>query len=529
MKKLKYCYYAGLLIAALLIRSLTWNSNSLNIDELGWIYLLHRIHINSIPFEGFVAHTTGPLAIYLLSILNVFQEIPTLAGLRQFQFIFCIVPTFYFLYKSVTRNGRWFSLLIFFLFIITNPTNDSLKTPVNDFFAYNTEFLLMMMIAAIYYLQKEKSPSNVRIFLVVFLSSCLFFVKSQAIVFTLYFLTIYILQLFFLDKRKVYFFFLFLLVLTLLLIGVLLKYDLWDAFVFEYLYKNFLYTHLGEFNLISQSLLVNQVFAQSILFFWITGGVIFLYFSWRIIKYYDITFFSYDSMKAVLLLLISLVVIFVSTNNFTHYKVFLFFPMSLAFGEAISSFPMNSIKVRIQIFVLVMSSYFVMYRSIFFEVYSNLSQGKLTEYKNSMGTNPILAYGANPFWSTNNRLDQKERTEVLEYMNQKLNANAGKSKIYIFGWFVSQGYYYELLKMGLPVSKSAQNQYLLEWFFKKDEVNYQKEEWNLILEFIKDKPDWIIDSESVLLTLKNRPIEKFIRRNYRVAYRSTNFVILQIK
>jgi hypothetical protein len=525
MTKLKILYYTGLVVFSACVRALTWNNNFLNIDELEWIYLLHRIKTNPIPFEGFVAHTTGPLAIYLLSILNFFQESPTLSGLRQFQFFVCIVPTFYFLYRSVSSDGKWLSFLIFFLFIITNDSHYSLTASVNDFFAYNTEYLLMVVIAAIYFIQRVKNPSSIRIISVVLLCFGLFFIKSQAIVFAGYFLCIYFIQLYLYDIKRAYLLVIYSIFFASLIIISLLGSGLWDSFLVEYLYKNFLYAQLNNTNFLSQLVSVKQVFVESILFFWIIAGALVCYLLWRIIKLNEIAFFTFDSLKAYLLLFISLFVVFVSTNNFNHYKVFLFFPMSLTLGEVFATFRIKLVQQKMQLLILLIFSYAFFYRSVVFEISQNFSYSKLREYRNSIGVNPLYARGANPFWSTNNNLDKSERIRVFQYLRRKLNSDNYNRKIYIFGWFVSQGYYYELLKFGVPVSKSAQNQYLLNWFFAKDFVNYQMEENQLILELKKNKPEWILDSEGVLTSLRNLPIEKYVIGNYTVVFKSENFTV----
>lgn len=529
MLKFNSIYYFGLIALALFIRSLTWNSNFLNIDELEWIYLLQRIKVNAIPFEGFVAHTTGPLAIYFLSFLNFVQENPTLSGLRQFQFFICIVPSFYLLYKSVSAGGKWISNLIFFLFIITNDSKYSLTASVNDFFAYNTEYMLMITLAIIYYLQQAGNPKSTRIFFTALMCFGLFFIKSQAIVFSCYFLCIYFIQLYLHDIKKAYLLILYTSIIALLITFLMFTIDIWDSFLVEYLHKNFLYAQSNNSNLLSQLVNINQVFLESILYFWILFGAFVVYLLWRIFKLNDLVFLTNSSLNAVLFLFVSLFVVFVSTNNFNHYKVFLFFPMSLTLGEIFASFRIQLLQHKVQVAALILLTYVIFYRSVFLEAYQYIANNKLEEYRNSIGVNPLYVKGANPFWSTNNNLNKKERIRVFQFLRKKLNSDNHKSKIYIFGWFVGQGYYYELLKFGVPVSKSAQNQYLLNWFFAKDFNNFQKEEKQLISELKKNKPEWIVDSEFVLYSLKNLPIERFVVSNYNIAYKSENFIIYRYR
>jgi hypothetical protein len=445
--------------------------------------------------------------------------------LRKYKFFICIVPSFYLLYKSVSAGGKWISNLIFFLFIITNDSKYSLTASVNDFFAYNTEYMLMITIAIIYYLQQARNPKSARIFLIALMCFGLFFIKSQAIVFACYFLCIYFIQLYLHDIKKAYLLILYTSIITLSITFLMFITDIWDSFLVEYLHKNFLYAQSNNSNLLSQLVNINQVFLESILYFWILFVAFVVYLLWRIFKLNDLVFLTNRSLNAVLFLFVSLFVVFVSTNNFNHYKVFLFFPMSLTLGEIFASFRIQLLQNKVQVAALILLTYVIFYRSVFLEVYQYIANNKLEEYRNSIGVNPLYVKGANPFWSTNNNLNEKERIRVFQFLRKKLNSDNHKSKIYIFGWFVGQGYYYELLKFGVPVSKSAQNQYLLNWFFAKDFNNFREEEKQLISELKKNKPEWIVDSECVLFSLKNLPIERFVVSNYSIAFKSENFII----
>ena len=90
-------------------RSLFWQEVVLNIDELEWSYLLNRVKENPIPFKGFEGHTSGPISIYFLSIINLFTSYPTLKAIRIFQYIFIIIPTCIIVFKASNFKTRIFS------------------------------------------------------------------------------------------------------------------------------------------------------------------------------------------------------------------------------------------------------------------------------------------------------------------------------------------------------------------------------------------------------------------------------------
>ena len=137
-----------------IFRSIFWEETVLNIDELEWSYLLNRVKENPIPFQGFDAHTTGPISIYFLSILNLFTNEPSLKAIRVFQYVGIIIPTCIIVYKAGTLKSRIFSSTFFFLCLFSlSPILFTSEYINDDFLAYNTEYQLMLFISIIYILQ----------------------------------------------------------------------------------------------------------------------------------------------------------------------------------------------------------------------------------------------------------------------------------------------------------------------------------------------------------------------------------------
>jgi hypothetical protein len=197
-----------LIITIGILRSLFWREIVLNIDELEWSYLLNRVKENPIPFRGFEGHTSGPISIYFLSIINLFTSYPTLKAIRIFQYVFIIIPTCIIVFKASNSKTRIFSSTFFFLFLISfsfilvSPERSN-----DDFLAYNTEYQLMLFMGIIYYLQQKINPSYLRITIVIILIWLLLFIKSQSLIFVMYFLLKYLYDLYKFNSKSVKLFF----------------------------------------------------------------------------------------------------------------------------------------------------------------------------------------------------------------------------------------------------------------------------------------------------------------------------------
>jgi hypothetical protein len=510
-----------------LFRQLTWNNNCFNIDELEWLYLLERIKYNPLPFEGFTAHTSGPFSIYFLSIINLFIENPTLKSLRIFQFVLCIIPSLIILNNSISNNGKGFGTFILFLFFITTPDDFA---EFYDFLAYNTEYQIILFTSIIYYLQKDQDPHFIKIFITVLLTMSLLLVKSQAVIFVAYFNLIYFVQLFIINKRKSYLLILSTL-LTLTLFYLLFKQlGVLEGFYYEYLYKNLLYSKIDKVDFISQLSSFIHFISSSIYFFWSLLFIILaiaIGLNWRnnIIQR-----LNPELIKSALFFIVSLLTIFISTNNFPHYKVLLFFPMCLLIGELAHIINIKKITSKVISIAILSFVFFLLYSPFYLEILNKIRYKTLEEYQLNIGMNYLESHGYENLDHLDSEFYLKDRKQVLEYMQIQLSQNKKSvNKIYILGWFVAQGYYKELLKYSRPVSKSAHNHYLMEFYLNKDWRNYQKEEKNLITELHNEKPYWIIDSEEVLIHLKKFPLNKYISTNYQIALKTKSITVYQLR
>jgi hypothetical protein len=173
--------------------------------------------------------------------------------------------------------------------------------------------------------------------------------------------------------------------------------------------------------------------------------------------------------------------------------------------------------------------FFIFNYTFFGDILKHIKLHRISEYKLNRGTNNIEITGFNysnrKIFTVNTAVRQAALTFMINHLKQK-----NQDKIFILGWFVAQGYYYELLKLsGPPISKSSHNGILMEYFNNKDWKNYMREERALLNELKQENPDWIMDSEEILIPLNNYPLKKYILENYKIVYKTESITIYHLK
>lgn len=505
-----------------IFRSLFWQEVVLNIDELEWSYLLNRVKENPIPFKGFEGHTSGPISIYFLSIINLFTSYPTLKAIRIFQYIFIIIPTCIIVFKASNFKTRIFSSTFFFLFLISfSPILLSPERSNDDFLAYNTEYQLMLFMGIIYYLQQKINPSYLRITIVIILIWFLLFIKSQSLIFVIYFLLKYVYDLSKFNPKSVHLFFKVNLAIIISVFALLISFNLFSDFYFEYIVKNFLYS----FNSIIESDSLSQFYTFTIFLIsdlginWLIFLSVLLFFICKTFKHSFLNLKERNLRDSTLLFIITLITLFLSKNYFSHYKVLLFLPSSLLFGEFCIIFFDQKFKTFITL--LFIYAFGSTLGSV--SIKNNYDLEFINPYRN------LKRKGIIPIYYTLKAHDfkgEKDRKFLITYVTNKYRKG---DHIYIFGWFVAQGYYYELLKKYKTSSRSS-NTYHLNLFKSRDDTkNYKKEEQNLIYDLNLNKPKLIIDTEKFLINNKSESIMKFILDNYTLTITSPNYSIWELK
>lgn len=148
--KMKGFSLAGLLTLAIYWRISSWQYPiSLCIDEAEWLALASRIKDCPMPFQCYNGSTTGFLSIGLLNLLPALGLDLSYFNLRIFGFVVCIIPAAVLCYYGISK---WYGTMVakhvfpwLTMFMIFGFYN-------REFLSYNTEYLLMVLYAAVFYL-----------------------------------------------------------------------------------------------------------------------------------------------------------------------------------------------------------------------------------------------------------------------------------------------------------------------------------------------------------------------------------------
>jgi len=244
-------YYLLCLIGLVgIFRSNFWNEHLLNIDEMVYTHMLQRVKEFSMPFAGVETFTSGPVLVYFLSIIHFFTDYPSLTAIRIFQFFCTIVPSFFLLYYASEKPARLFAVSFFFFFLITFSYPQQVRIGsqfgiYDDYLSFNTEYVLMVEIGLMYYLQVAFRPSKWVIFFFSVLLWLSFFTKSQAVLFVGYFCIKFANDVIKQRLKSFGFYVLVNSILGLSLIGFLIITGTFSSFYIQYIQKNFLYADLS--------------------------------------------------------------------------------------------------------------------------------------------------------------------------------------------------------------------------------------------------------------------------------------------
>lgn len=156
--KIKVFSLAGLLSLAIYWRISSWQYPfSLCIDEAEWLALASRLTDCNVPFQCYNGSTTGFLSIGLLNVMPTLGLDLSYFNLRIFGFILCIIPAAILCYYGIRK---WYDasvakqvfpwLSMFMIFGFYN----------REFLSYNTEYLLMVFYAAVFYLYASWKRNN---------------------------------------------------------------------------------------------------------------------------------------------------------------------------------------------------------------------------------------------------------------------------------------------------------------------------------------------------------------------------------
>ena len=156
-------YLRWLSIFSLTGLMITWRISSwqypfsLCIDEAEWLALASRLKDCTVPFQCYNGSTTGFLSIGLLNVMPTLGLDLSYFNLRIFGFILCIIPASVLCYYGIRK---WYGTIVakqvfpwLSMFMIFGFYN-------REFLSYNTEYLLMVFYAAVFYLFATWKQNN---------------------------------------------------------------------------------------------------------------------------------------------------------------------------------------------------------------------------------------------------------------------------------------------------------------------------------------------------------------------------------
>lgn len=491
-----------------LFRLLSFHSDVYNPDEIEWIYGIERVWIDSKPFVGFEAHTSGPLSIYILSLLKLFITTPSTLHLRLFSFLFFIIPTLAIVFWT-RKNYLNFGGLYFLLYLLAIPSE--------DFYSYNTEYQIMLFTAILY--QLLSSELNLwRLIAFTTVLVLFIFIKIQvAFLFVFFALA----MAFKLISLKNFPLFRIYIALGISLMGFILV-CLWG---------------LGSLNEANYTYIEQNLLYSTGIISWNSWGLIFwdfLKFEYHnflipvlvLISFLGVLLFKWRKSNqgnfkvllrsrlvlSFLLFLTSLITIIFSKFNFGHYFIISFFPLACLFSEVFFLMVKNATKwlsgfMYVPLFLLSLLI-FLNFRNVY-------SLPRLL----TLSPHVVLLNSAEHV--KNHPLDIPMKDWLLK------NYSAKDPTILTLGWFNSQLLYYHVKHAYKPISRSSNTFWLGTTYQDKNHYFFNHEEANLMEDIAHKPPHFIVDCEGLLEKIKGTRLERYVKLNYRLVNSSHQYKIFQ--
>lgn len=470
----------------------------LNIDELEWIYCINKCYKNPIPFIGFDSHTTGPLGIYLLLPLKFIIKSPTVVALRIYGFIVFLIPTLILVFASFKKTLKYFATLVLV---------SLMSIYDKDFFAYNTEYPLLLFNAAIVYLMLKENKKNYLMTLMITLVVLLPFIKFQAILLSFFYFIIILYKDIYLDKGKVIkpiLIFLTVIIITTLFIGY---YVGLKQFIYSFIVRNIFYA--SSFSTKSKTVTyIENVYIHFKLFgtYYLLILILFIKLILEKIKENTIKIDFLKSPKIFKyvffggLFIVSFISIIIPKTNFAHYYMLMFLPITYLISQFSSNLKINNYVKSIIIISLIIPI-LNFYNN---ELYNKLIKGSFVNK---------LSYEQLQENSKNNK--------IINYLKNNYKEN---KSIVVLGWFESLPFYYKLKnKYDTPYRSGHSDCLISNNSNEKDDF-----EINNFVHDLTSQSCIIIDLEHVIPKVNHKSKIKDLLKKYK-SYKYSEEITLYIK
>ena len=454
-----------------------------NVDEIEWIYCLNKCYLNPIPFEGFDAHTSGPLAIYLLIPLKFITHTISLTSLRLYAVLVFVLPTIFFVFYTFKGVYKYLAVLLFIsVHLIFN----------KDFFAYNTEYPLQMFISIIMFLFSISKLNFRMVSIILILIFCLPFIKFQALIFSFFFATLLIYKIFIFQRS------LFLKsVLLASIIGVLILLLLHffvgvDLFYYSYITRNVQYassfSNKSWFIAVVEN--INKHIDLFASFYLLLSLLLFLY----VRKFFDRINLNSFKLNSVFifrlfmffgLFIVAFLSVLAPKNNFIHYYTLMFIPIVYLIVYLSEHVKITSTIVLL-LFLLINSNVVTYANEL---LYSKYIKGS---YKNKLFYEKY----------TLDRSINKEIDFLLKKYSDK------NKSIVVLGWFNALPIYYKYKENFNFPYRSGHADFLVSSSKLKDRSSFDTEYQNLIHDITSNKT-LLLDVENVFLKINSKNIDAY--------------------
>lgn len=507
-KESNWAFLALISILLLITRLISFRENSLEPDELEWLYDIRRCLVDPRPFVGFDSHTSGPFAIYILTLLKLLTSFSKLYQLRIISFIFFILPSLFLINKIAQKGTNQIAISVFAIMVsIINIPNPG---PIYEaIFSYNSEYQILVLTSILFWIIRNGEGLKY-IILYSFILFLLPFIKLQALPLTAFFGLIFVTKIYLKDSIR----YVFWLIGAYLFFNIcwfifLLNTNLFDDFLYVYLNKNFEYMASSDFGhtQINPINFFNR-FSQFYGFLWIFIG---LFFYQLIIKFRDQGLKQFKDIvihpltQSSLALLVSILSIILAKNDYGHYYILLFLPASIFVADIYKSLKSHAPIIYI---ILVVNFNF-----IFFGYSCMLIWNKVNHISKD-----DFSFGK-PFPSMINP----------ELKNYVVKNKVENSSILILGWDHAQALYYQLQNDFDLTYRSSHCSYYERAFREKNTFMFQKEEQALLEDLNKKMPYFIVDTWDLVSKFKGTAMPEFVAKHYDLKLKRKDFAVFQLK
>lgn len=513
IKLSKDIFWLSLLLLLIFVtRIIAFRENSLEPDEFEYLYAVRRCLDNPMPFLGFETHTTGPFAIYILTLIKLITSFSKIYQLRILSFFAFILPTFFIIYSLTKKQAGYVGVITFS--VIVSSKNFPFFGPYYDgIFSYNTEHPLLIITAILSYILLNRK-SNISVALFSFLLFCLPLIKFQAIPLTVFF-GFYFGLLLFINKeyRHLKNFAITFFSFNLFWIIFLKLNGLYDDFYLTYIAENLNYVSNDAFGQDS----VNPLnFIHRINTYYKFVIIITLWGLFYIYQYFRKKELSFSNLINLPVgfsgsfFIVSAITIILGKNDYGHYYVFLFFPTSLLASHIfVGLLELNIINKAFKpIFFLLLLSFFnfdYLFKSI--NLVTNIVLHKPSEH---------LRFGK--------PLQIVVDTKLVNWLKEHKEPNAALLSI---GWDQSQVLYYLLQDDYKIMNRQTHFFFYKNSFDTNNKTMFDGEERMLIEDLNKFPPLYIVDTWNILNPSKKTLLQKYVNGKYKLVLADSTYKVYQ--